>query len=166
MATWDPFNGFNAGVLFLRVDYWTLMFFARALAYRYYGGGRISWHPDQVGARRLPTLLQPANGTSQESMGNLLDEHEDVQERFYRVPVQRWMNSYMFGTPETIWQEGDLLLHMVSESKAEFNDAWSKANISWEAMLRSGVDTSAESDADRRIKAQVRDWWDSKPYAQ
>lgn len=52
IATWDPFNGMNAGVLLVRIDYWSVAFFARALAYRYYGGGRVSWHPDQVSNRR------------------------------------------------------------------------------------------------------------------
>lgn len=99
-------------------------------------------------------------------MGHLIDEHDDVRSRFYRAPNQRWMNSYTFGPPQSIWQEGDLLVHMVSQTKNQFADAWAISNHTWEAMIESGANAAADSDADRDIRDQVSQWWDSRPSPQ
>ena len=97
---------------------------------------------------------------------NLIAEHQDVKERFFRTPVPHWFNAYPDGNDDIRWRKEDFLIHLPGPYKDRWRDQLKISETEVQALIgkwTSVADEASWSEYDLALQGAVQRWWDTKP---
>ncbi len=152
-------EGPNAGVMMMSVEWWTLQFLVRSLAYRY--------RPKSCEID-VPSLQKHQD---QSSMVAVAQEDDIAKARFVTLQLGdlNLMNSFpRFDDGHLAcdwagdrrskqWKEGDFQIHLAGPKEKELWETYD--TIGKEALLEAALIGDNETVSDRRMRAHIKEWW-------